>query len=188
MYDNQLSEIRTEVRNIRVIADQMKNELVNLKTSVVVVSDNVDKQSKEIDAAKAHQQKMAETIDTLKAAVDQLENQTIPEKQDELNAMKNEDNNPNVTVYKDDKEPEKKAKKFVTGDSISGKNGYGYAVKDGVILWQRPAGDAEVVEILLAWQKVTILGNVKSEGVSWLKVKTADYTGYVNSKFIIASE
>lgn len=204
MYDTQLSEIRTEVRNIRVIADQMKNELVTLKTSVNIVGENVNKQAKEIDAAKQHQQMLADTIDSLKSSVVKLESETLPEKKDEIDRFVDAQQSGHSTVISrredgiirvetvknpDSNVSNKKSRKYVSGnDIVSGKTGFGYAVKDGVILWKTPSTNSDVEEILIAWQQVTILGSLKKDGVSWLKVKTADFSGFVDSKSIIASD
>lgn len=204
-YDTQLSEIRTEVRNIRVIADQMKNEMITLKTSINIVGENVNKQAREIDAAKQHQQMLAQAIDGLKSSVVKLESETIPEKQDELNQMKSSQDKGGITMIgkREDgiirvqtlKNPvsdvkNNKTRKYVSGNDIvtNGRTGFGYAVKDGVILWQTPSSDSEVQEIMIAWQQVTILGSLKRDGINWLKVKTADFTGFVDSKSIIASD
>lgn len=202
-YDKQLDDIRSEVRNIRLVTDQMRNELVTLKTSVDVVGVNIDRQTKDIELAKKNQQLLSDSLSNMKELVVKLEARTLAEKQEELQKLKQEEEDTQITVVtkKEDGvtkiepigKPAKEAKpvqrKYATGPEIdTSKTGFGYAVKDGVILWRAPSKNSDVMEILIAWQQVSILGSVRNEGESWLKVKTQDYTGFADSKFIIASE
>lgn len=202
-YDRQLDEIRSDVRNIRLITDQMRNEIVTLKTSVDVVGVNIDKQTKDIELAKKNQQLLAESLDIMKDTVVKLESRTLAEKKEELARLEKEENDTQITVVtkkedgvtkiqpvgKTSVKDSKTSRKYASGPEIdTSKTGFGYAVKDGVILWRAPSKNSDVMEILIAWQQVSILGSVKSEGENWLKVKTQDYSGFVDSKFIIASE
>ncbi|MGE4265863.1 MAG: hypothetical protein AB7F25_00375 [Deferribacterales bacterium] len=203
-YDKQLDDIRSDVRNIRLITDQMHNELVTLKTSVDVVGVNIDRQTKDIELAKKNQQLLSDSLGNMKDMVVQLEARTLAEKKEELEKLKQEEEDTQITVVtkKEDGvtkiqplgKPAKEAtkpnqRKYATGPEIdTSRTGFGYAVKDGVILWRAPSKNSDVMEILIAWQQVSILGSVKNEGENWLKVKTQDYTGFADSKFIIASE
>jgi len=202
-YDKQLDDIRSDVRSIRVITDQMRNELVTLKTSVDVVGENIDRQSKDIEVAKKSQQLLAETLDAMKETVLKLETTTIPDKKEEIaKAVKEADSTQITVVTKKENgvtkiqplvkpvaEPDKGGRKYTTGVNIdTTKTGFGYVVKDGVILWKAPTKNSDVQEVLIAWQQVTILGAVKNEGDNWLRIKTQDYTGFVDSKFVISSE
>ncbi len=181
----------------------MRNEIVTLKTSVDVVGVNIDRQTKDIELAKKNQQLLADSLDIMKDTVVKLESRTLAEKKAELEKLEKEENDTQITVVakKEDgvtkiqpvgkpsvKAP-KTSRKYSSGPEIdTSKTGFGYAVKDGVILWRGPSKNSDVMEILIAWQQVSILGSVKNEGENWLKVKTQDYSGFVDSKFIISSE
>jgi hypothetical protein len=202
-YDKQLDDIRTDVRNIRLITDQMRNELVTLKTSVDVVGVNIDRQTKDIELAKKNQQLLTDSLDMMKDTVVKLESRTLAQKKEELERLKQEEEETQINVVtkkengvtkiqpvtKLPKETKSSGRKYASGPEIdTSKTGFGYAVKDGVILWRGPSKNTDVMEILIAWQQVSILGSVKNEGENWLKIKTQDYSGFVDSKFIIASE
>lgn len=197
-YDKQLNEIRSDVRSIRIIADQMRNEVINMKTSVGIMNENSEKQSKEIENAKETQKKLAEAIDSIKSSVVKLETETLPQKRDELKELNKQDDSgitlitkkvDGITVVEAVKDADvTDTKKIKYTEAVNVNSGFGYAVKDGVILWHSPTINSEIVEVLLSWQQVTILGSISSEGVKWLKIKTADYTGYVNSKFVMVSD
>jgi len=180
----------------------MRNEIVTLKTSVDVVGVNIDRQTKDIDLAKKNQQLLADSLNMMKDTVVKLESRTLAEKKEELARLEKEENDTQITVVtkKEDgvtkiqpvgkpAKDTKTSRKYASGPEIdTSKTGFGYAVKDGVILWRGPSKNTDVMEILIAWQQVSILGSVKNEGENWLKVKTQDYSGFVDSKFIIASE
>ncbi len=199
-YDTQLEQIRNDVRSIRLVADQMKNELINIKTTVDVMNDSVDKQSKEVDIARDQQKKLADMVDGIKASVVKLESETIPQKKAEIDSQKPEktpltvvtkldDGTTRIETLKNIDDAELKQLKYKSADSADvSRTGFGYAVKDGVVLWHSPSRNSEVEEILLSWQQVSILGRLTNDGVNWLKIKTADFTGYVDAKYIIVSE
>lgn len=197
-YDKQLNEIRSDVRTIRLMADQMRNEVINMKTTVGIMNENAEKQSKDIENAKENQKKLAETLDGIKSAVVKLETETIPQKKEEIQELNRQSDGGSslvakkidgitvVETVKDADIADMKKTKYIEASGLNA--GFGYAVKDGVILWRSPSINSEIVEVLLSWQQVAILGSISSEGTKWLKIKTDDYTGYADSKYIMVSE
>lgn len=200
-YENDLNEIRDEVRNIRIMTDEMKQQIGTMSHNVVKMNEDVKQQTADIEVQKAEQAKMQEIIENLKGSVVKLESETLPAKKDELNSMVAKAPGSNIIVKtesdgkimtlstevapSDESVAKSPAKTRPVADADSG---FGYAVKDGVILWQHPTKRSDVLEILVSWQQLTLIEKVKQNGGTWWKVKTNDYTGYVNSRFIIVSD
>lgn len=208
-YGKDLDDIRGQVRTIRQMTDQMRTELNGLQKSVSSMNSNVDRQTSQIKEQQQRQERMKDIVSSIKDAVVKLESEKIPAEKEELAKIKNENaddatpdsgfivktekDGPVTKVYTENLPGAAPlpAKKTVSSNEYNLKNkkaGFGYAVKDGVILWQRPTKDSDVLEILVSWQQLTLLGKLEKDGVTWWKVKTNDFTGYVNSKYIIVSE
>ncbi len=205
-YEQDIEDIRQQVRSIRVMTDEMKNQLTDMKQSLVAVDSSVQKQTKDIEHQREYHEKLKGIVGSIKDAVVKLESENIPAKKAELENIKNE-NTDDLTpesgfVVKMEQEgavtkiyteklpqlPPVSPKKKVYSVNEESKSGFGYAVKDGVILWQSPTRNSDVLEILVSWQQLSLLGKLENDSISWWKVKTNDYTGYVNSKFVIISE
>jgi hypothetical protein len=205
-YGKELGEIRDEVRSIRYLADEMKEELIGLKVSVNKANKDIVKQTEDILVQKDHQDKMNDVLSKLKDTVVRLEAEKIPAKKDQLETFRVEsdqisdagfvvigadrDGVPEISSEKNHVAdlPEKKTSSSESYELEEGKTGFGYAVKDGVILWAFPTKDSDVLEILVGWQQLVLLGKVRKENIDWWKVKTNDYQGFVNSKFVIISD
>jgi hypothetical protein len=163
----------------------------------------------EEQAQKLHQDKMKEVLSNIKDVVVKLESEKLPAKKEELKRFSNEnrDDNPNagfimvkpneagidevVSSKVPDSKPIKKPSKPAVKKEFEldeGKTGFGYAVKDGVILWQFPSKDSDVLEILVGWQQLVLLGKTKNQNITWWKARTREYTGFVNAKFVIISD
>ncbi|MGD9808482.1 MAG: hypothetical protein AB7E76_12360 [Deferribacterales bacterium] len=199
-YENDLNEIRTEVRNIRILTDEMKDQLGTMSHTVVKMNEDVKQQTTDIEAQKAEQDRMREVLDKLKGSVVKLESEAIPAKKTELYGLavtppetmvvKTETDGKITTIYTEAPLSDESVERdnIKTRPVKDGDSGFGYAVKDGVILWQYPTNDSDVLEILVSWQQLILLEKVKKGGHTWWKVKTNDYTGFVNSRFIIVSD
>jgi len=202
-YEKDLGDIKNEVHNIRLMTDEMKQQLGTMSHTVVKMNEDVKLQTEDIANQKAQQEKMQEMVSNLKKAVVVLESEKLPAKKDELKAMKKsaqtkksglvvktEDNGRITTLYTenaptDDAVAKQTNKSRPIQDTDKG---FGYAVKDGVILWQHPSNNSDVLEILVSWQQLNLIEKVGKGSKAWWKVKTNDYTGYVNSRFIIVSD
>jgi len=207
-YEKDIEEIRQEVRTIRVMTDDMKAELGSLRNSMESVDESVKTQTADIEKQREHQARLKEIVGSIKDAVVKLESENLPAQKERLEQFRNEntdDMSPDdgfvvkteqvgdMTMVYAEKSPEpvqvKPKQTFVKDiDVKETKNAFGYAVKDGVILWQYPAKNSDVLEILVSWQQLNILGKVQNGGTTWWKVKTNDYTGYVDSRYVIISE
>jgi len=203
-YNKDLDDIRNEVRNIRKIADDMKGELTSLKKSVQNAGLDINRQTEEIESQKEHQEKLNKVLSNLKDAVVKLESEKLPARREEFEkyAKENSDdsgfgfivekrgevNELKSVELPDGDLPPKKEKKVKKDIKVKAGSGFGYAVKDGVILWGRPSKNSDVLEILVSWQQLMLTGQVRSENIDWWKVKTTDYEGFVNSKFVIISD
>jgi len=208
-YGKEIDEIRKEVKTIRLLTDEMKYEIVNMKTSLVAVDDSVKQQSVDIEAQRQYQGKLQEMVGNIKDAVVKLESENLPTKKEELDRLerdsrsnaelrsgfviKTEQDGAITKIYTEkvpdvDAGKKDKSKTRAYGIEEESKSGFGYAVKDGVILWMAPSKNSDVMEILGSWQQLTILSKLDNEGIHWLKVKTNDYTGYVNTRFVIISD
>jgi len=205
-YENDIEEIRKEVRTIRIMTDEMKTQLTGMKSSLVAVDSSVQKQTEDIQHQREYHEKLKGIVGSIKDAVVKLESDNIPAKKQELSDIRNEnsdDTTPSsgfivkteqdgmVTKVYTEKLPSIAPLTPVKKDfkvSEESKSGFGYAVKDGVILWQSPTKNSDVLEILVSWQQLSLLGKIDNDSIRWWKVKTKDYTGYVNSKFVIISD
>ncbi|PLX69551.1 MAG: hypothetical protein C0603_01090 [Denitrovibrio sp.] len=205
-YENDIEEIRKEVRTIRIMTDEMKTQLTGMKSSLVAVDSSVQKQTEDIQHQREYHEKLKGIVGSIKDAVVKLESENIPAKKQELSDIRNEnsdDTTPSsgfivkteqdgmVTKVYTEKLPSIAPLTPVKKDfkvSEESKSGFGYAVKDGVILWQSPTKNSDVLEILVSWQQLSLLGKIDNDSIRWWKVKTKDYTGYVNSKFVIISD
>jgi len=179
----------------------MKDQIGSMSHTVVKMNEDVKQQTSDIEEQRAEQERMREVIDKLKGSVVKLESEAIPAKKTELYGMavtkpnnmmvvKTETDGNITTIHteaplSDESVSQQHIKTRPVKDND---NGFGYAVKDGVILWQYPTKDSDVLEILVSWQQLILMEKVKKGGLTWWKVKTNDYTGYVNSRFIIVSD
>jgi len=204
-YETDINNIRNEVRSIRMMTDEMRNELLSMRSAVQEADENIKRQSEDIELQRQHQAKLREMVDSVKDSVVKLESETLPAKKEELRRfepagddsgfnIRTEQENGITKVYAEKlpEYPDVKVKKPKPAEELfkveQEINGFGYAVKDGVILWQYPTKSADVLEILVSWQQLSILGRIKNDGLEWWKVKTKEHTGFVNSRFIIISE
>lgn len=208
-YEKELDVIKTDVRSIRVMTDEMKAELLSMRRSMIDVDKSVQFQAEEIEFQRQHHERLKEIVSDIKDSVVKLESETIPAKKEQAADIYKETNSDpaadsgfivrteqedGLTRVYTEKVPDDsyiKTKKMIPADIFevdTSKTGFGYAVKDGVILWQYPTTDSDVIEILVSWQQLTILGRIKNDNINWWKVKTSEYTGFVNSKFLIISE
>lgn len=205
-YEKDINDIRDEVRTIRKMTDEMKNQLGEMRSSMERVDASVKQQTEDIEEQNRYHTRLKSIVGSIKDAVVNLESEKLPAKKEELENIKNE-NRDDATpmsgfvlkteqdgavtkIYTEklpDVTPPVKPKKRanIKSEAVSG---FGYAVKDGVILWQYPTRKSDVLEILVSWQQLRLLEKVDNSGLNWWKVKTNDYTGYVNSKFIIVSD
>lgn len=202
-FEKEVDEMREDVRTIRYMTDEMRTEIVSMKMAMNTMDENVQQQTSDIQEQKEYQDTLKEMVDNIKDAVVKLESEQIPAKQEQIRqaavsypedqlVLKTEQDGPVTRIYTEKKPAEAPggqqmmpADRYPVDDS---RTGFGYAVKDGVILWMHPTTDSDVLEILVSWQQLTLLGRVESRGTTWWKVKTADYTGFVNARFIIVSE
>lgn len=208
-YEQELNDIKVEVSNIRTLTDEMKADIAGMKLSMADVDESVRRQTDDIEEQRLYQQHLREIVGSIKDAVVRLETEKLTAKQEELKQMdadiKAAEDEASSIIVKTEKDgpvtkiitekipdiapaPVKKPKKDAEQELTPGKAGFGYAVKDGVILWGGPTTNSDVLEILVSWQQLAILGKTESKGNTWWKVKTNDFTGYVNSKFIIISD
>jgi hypothetical protein len=206
-FEQDIEIIRKEVRNIRHMTDDMKKQLDGMQASISGANSNLKLQAEEIEKQKEYQTKLKGIVGSIKDTVVRLESEQLPKKKDELKKIKDEniDDSTPLEGFVVKTEQEGSITKIITEKKIridtkdtpkkkqtpfpeTKSSGFGYAVKDGVILWQYPARNSDVLEILVSWQQLNIIGRVENQGIKWLKIKTNDYTGYVNSKFVIVSE
>jgi hypothetical protein len=201
-FEKDINEIKDQVHGIKVLTEEMRSEIGGMKDSMMVMDSSVKLQSAEIDEQKKHQDNLNRIVDDIRISVEKLETEQIAAKEQQLKEMtaKPEEayeqpvvvrtvQDGDITKVFADK-PKSGAKKSEGGYEVEEytQSGFGYAVKDGVILWKAPAKKSDVLEILVNWQKLTILGKVKNQGVNWWKVKTDEYTGFVNAMFVIVSD
>jgi len=209
-YEEDIDVIRDEVRTIRKMTDEMHTELGNLRKSMEVVDESVKKQTADIEEQKGFQERLKEIVGNIKDTVVKLESERLPAKREELGKIRDEnvddiifedglivktETEDGITKVYTEKSPRDvpavKKREYKLADTYEladKKIGFGYAVKDGVILWQSPSKNSDVLEILVSWQQLTLTGKVKNDGMNWWRVKTNDYTGYVNARFVIVSE
>ncbi|ADD68478.1 hypothetical protein Dacet_1714 [Denitrovibrio acetiphilus DSM 12809] len=199
-YEKDIDGIRNEVRNIRIMTDEMRAELGNMRKSMDMVDESVKFQADEIEIQRQYHERLKEVVDGLKDSVVVLESEKLPAKREELREIRSNDTavpyvvkteqDGAVTKMYTEPQPSEDSVELPgpeKPDAARQKPGFGYAVKDGVILWQYPSTKSDVLEILVSWQQLSLLEKITNAGMTWWKVKTNDYTGYVNSRFIIIS-